>query len=484
MSTASTCATRCSWWDHVTPALKDPISAVTQAFLADPCPYKINLGVGAYRDDEGKPVVLQCVREAEAKIEASNFLESTSTALSSKLVEESAKLVYGEDSDVIKEKRFAGIPALSGTGACRLFAEFQKRFYPESRIYLPDPTWSNHRNIWREVHVPDRTFRYYHPDSKSLNFMALMDDVKNAPDGSFFLLHPCAHNPTGVDPTDEQWREISSLFKVKNHFPFFDVAYQGFASGDVEGDAKAIRIFLEDGHSIGCAQSFSKNMGLYGHRVGVLSVLCNDKIQAMAINSQLQQISRTMYGSPPIHGISIVSKILSDPDIKAIWLKEVKVYLVSSFFFRFCTLFDFHYYKDDWTDSLSIISKCYKVMATRIHRMRVILREALERLESPLNWQHITNQVGMFCFSGLNRAEVYLLEKEFHIYMTPDGRISMAGVTTKNVDYLANAIHEVTACDQDAKILHNTDAYKINTDIRFTSLGTSKTRARGMNLAL
>ncbi|GMI93070.1 aspartate aminotransferase 1 [Hibiscus trionum] len=448
MSTASTCATRRSWWDHVTPALKDPISAVTEAFLADPSPYKINLGVGAYRDDEGKPLVLQCVREAESKIAASSFLESTSTSVGSKLVMESAKLIYGEDSDVIKERRFAGIPALSGTGACRLFAEFQKRFYPESRMYLPDPTWSNHRNIWRDVHVPDQTFRYYHPDSKSLNFAALMDDVKNAPDGSFFLLHPCAHNPTGVDPTEEQWREISSLFKVKNHFPFFDVAYQGFASGDVERDAKAIRIFLEDGHSIGCAQSFAKNMGLYGHRVGCLSVLCNDKIQAMAIQSQLQQISNTMYGSPPIHGISLVSKILSDPDIKAIWLKEVKV------------------------------------MATRIRRMRVTLREALERLGSPLNWQHITNQVGMFCFSGLNRAEVYLLAKEFHIYMTPDGRISMGGVTTKNVDYLANAIHEVTACDQDAKILHNTDAYKINTDIRFTSLGTSKTRARGMNLAL
>ncbi|XP_052876426.1 aspartate aminotransferase, mitochondrial-like isoform X1 [Gossypium arboreum] len=479
ISTSTSPTRRRSWWDHVTPALKDPINAVTDAFLADPCPYKINLGVvpffslitiacsslgdsknnlgsgifqGAYRDDEGKPVVLQCVREAEGKTGATNFLcigrESTSTAISSKLVEESAKLIYGEDSDVIKERRFAGIPALSGTGACRIFAEFQKRFYPDSTIYFPDPTWSNHRNIWGDAHVPDRTFHYYHPDSKGLNFVALMDDVKNAPDGSFFLLQPCAHNPTGVDPTDEQWLEISSLFKVKNHFPFFDVAYQGFASGDVERDAQAIRIFLEDGHSIGCAQSFAKNMGLYGHRVGCLSILCNDKIQAVAIKSQLKQISNTMYGSPPIHGISLVSKILSNPDIKALWLKEVKV------------------------------------MATRIQRMRATLREALERLGSPLNWQHITNQVGMFCFSGLTRAEVDQLAKEFHIYMTHDGRISMAGVTTKNVDYVARAIHEVTASDRDIKILHNIGAYKVNTDICSTSLGTKKTRARGMNLAL
>ncbi|XP_052477783.1 aspartate aminotransferase, mitochondrial isoform X1 [Gossypium raimondii] len=427
---------RRSWWDHVTPALKDPINAVTDAFLADPCPYKINLGVGAYRDDKGKPVVLQRVREAEGKIGATNFLESTSTAISSKLVEESAKLIYREDSDVIKERRFIGIPALSGT-------IIQNLRWSHILFSLP-----SHRNIWGDAHVPGRTFHYYHPDSKGLNFVALIDDVKNAPDGSFFLLHPCAHNPTGVDPTDEQWREISSLFKVKNHFPFFDVAYQGFASGDVERDAQAIRIFLEDGHSIGCAQSFAKNLGLYGHRVGCLSILYNDKIQAVVIKSQLKQISNTMYGSPPIHSISLVSKILSNPNIKALWLKEVKV------------------------------------MATRIQIMRATLREALERLRSPLNWQHITNQVRMFCFSGLTPAEVDQLAKEFRIYMTHDGRISMAGVTTKNVDYVARAIHEVTASDRDTKILHNIGAYKVNTDICSTSLGTNKTRARGMNLAL
>ncbi|WRX20951.1 Aminotransferase [Theobroma cacao] len=450
-------ALRRSWWDHVTPAPKDPINAVTEAFLADPCPYKINLGVGAYRDDDGKPVVLQCVREAEGKIAATNFLESTCAAISSKLVEESAKLVYGEDSDVIKEGRFAGVQALSGTGACRLFAEFQRRFYPDSRIYMPDPTWSNHHNIWRDAQVTVRTFHYYHPDSKGLNFVALMDDVKNAPNGSFFLLHPCAHNPTGVDPSDEQWQEISSLFKVKNHFPFFDMAYQGFASGDLERDARAIRIFLDDGHLIGCAQSFAKNMALYGHRVGCLSLLCDDKIQAVAIKSQLQQIASTIYGSPPIHGMLAVSKILSDPDIKAIWLKEVKVYF-SSFSFLFHSLFTSIFIitciRTIGLMHLLIISTCYKDMATRVQRMRATLKEALEKLGSPLNWQPITNQVGMFCFSGLTPDEVDRLAKEFHVYMTYDGRISMAGVTTKNVDYLASAIHEVTAFDQDGKILH------------------------------
>ncbi|KAH9736879.1 Aspartate aminotransferase [Citrus sinensis] len=451
------------WWDHVAPAAKDPINGVTEAFLADPSPFKINLGVGAYRDDKGRPVVLQCVREAEAKIAGSEFLESISASVSTKMVEESVKLVYGKDSDVVKEGRSAGVQALSGTGACRLFAEFQRRFHPESHIYFPDPTWSkyvcsssfgflqvlvqffqvvkclsdneidvqisifsvievqscvlySHHNIWRDAQIPERTYHYYDPDSKSLDFAALMDDIKNAPDSSFFLFHPSAHNPTGVDPTEEQWREISYQFKVKGHFPFFDMAYQGFASGDLDKDAQAIRIFLEDEHLIGCAQSYAKSMGLYGHRVGCLSILCVDSKQAAAIRSQIQQIARAMYGSPPVHGILLVETILSDPNLKSLWIDEI--------------------------------------MADRIQRKRTTLRQNLEKLGSSLNWEHITNQLGMFCFSGLTPYQVDRLAKEFHIYMTQDGRISMAGVTTGNVNYLANAIHEVTRSEQEtAKIL-------------------------------
>lgn len=177
------------------------------------------------------------------------------------MIEESLRLAYGEDSEFIKDKRIAAVQTLSGTGACRLFADFQKRFLPDSHIYIPTPTWANHHNIWRDAQVPQRTFAYYHPESRGLDFAGLMNDIKNAPDGSFFLLHACAHNPTGVDPSEEQWREISYQFKVKNHFPFFDMAYQGFASGDPERDAKAIRIFLGNGHQIGCAQSYAKKHG-------------------------------------------------------------------------------------------------------------------------------------------------------------------------------------------------------------------------------
>ncbi|MBA0649658.1 hypothetical protein Goklo_017200 [Gossypium klotzschianum] len=363
---------------------------------------------GAYRDDNGKPVVLECVREAERRIAGNLNMEYLPMGGSVKMVEETLKLAYGENSELIKEKRIAAVQALSGTGACRLFADFQKRFCPDSQIYIPVPTWANHHNIWRDAQVPQKTYHYYHPESKGLHFAAMIDDIKNAPNGSFFLLHACAHNPTGVDPSEEQWREISHHIKAKGHFAFFDMAYQGFASGDPEKDAKAIRIFLEDGHHIGIAQSYAKNMGLYGQRVGCLSVLCEDEKQAVAVKSQLQQLARPMYSNPPVHGALIVSTILSDPDLKKQWLKEVKV------------------------------------MADRIIGMRTALRGNLEKLGSPLSWQHITNQIGMFCYSGLTPEQVDRLTNEFHIYMTRNGRISMAGVTTGNVEYLANAIHEVT----------------------------------------
>ncbi|WVZ16472.1 hypothetical protein V8G54_009454 [Vigna mungo] len=410
----SCCSSARGWWDHVRPAPKDPIVTVNEAFQSDPFPHKINLGMGTYRGDDGKPFIPQSVRDAEIKIQRCKSEESNCSAVRTKFVEECVKLAYGNDSYVVKEGLFAGVPTLSGTAACRLFAEFQRHFCPESQMYLPDPTWSNHHNIWRQAEIPVKTFHYYHPDTKGLNFSALLSDVKNAPDCSFFLLHPCAHNPTGVDPTEEQWREISYQFKVKNHFPFFDMAYQGFSSGDLDKDAVAPRIFLEDGHLIGCSQSFSKNMGLSEHKVGCLSVLCQSTKQVAALKSQLQLMSHAMYSSIPFHGISLVAKILSDPDVEALWREEIKV------------------------------------MANRIETMRTTLRQYLEKLESSFNWEHITSQVGMFCFSGLTPDQVKQLEKLFHIYMTPDGRISMAGVTTSNVAYLANAIHQVTRIHEEA----------------------------------
>lgn len=397
-----------TWWGHVEPAPKDPILGVSEAFLADKHPQKMNVGVGAYRNDDGKPVVLDCVREAERRIAGSEFMEYAPMGGLVKFNNLSIKLAYGEESAAVAENRVASVQALSGTGACRLFAEFQKRFHPESQIFIPVPTWANHHNIWKDAHVTGKAYRYYDPKTRGLDFKGLMEDVESAPGGSFFVLHACAHNPTGVDPTPEQWKEISAAFKRKNHFALFDMAYQGFASGDTERDARAIRIFMEDGHQVACAQSFAKNMGLYGQRIGCLSVVCQDDKEAVSVKSQLQLVARPMYSNPPVHGALLVSTILGDADLKAQWHTEVKM------------------------------------MADRIISMRESLRNSLESAGSKQSWEHITDQIGMFCYSGLSPEQVDRLTRDFHIYLTRNGRISMAGITSKNVDYLAHAIHDVT----------------------------------------
>lgn len=397
-----------TWWGHVQPAAKDPILGVTEAFLADTHPDKINVGVGAYRDDNGKPVVLECVRRAESRIAGREFMEYSPMGGLAAFNDLSIKLAYGDDAQVIKDKRVASVQTLSGTGACRLFAEFQKRFLPESEIFIPVPTWSNHHNIWKDAQVPGKAYRYYDPRTKGLDFAGLLEDLGNAPSGSVVLLHACAHNPTGVDPTASQWEEISALFKKKNLFALFDMAYQGFASGDPAKDAQAIRIFLADGHQIACAQSFAKNMGLYGQRIGCLSLVCADDKESLAVRSQVQQILRPMYSNPPLHGALIAMTILGDEELKALWHKEVQG------------------------------------MADRIITMRSTLRSKLEALGSTLPWNHVTEQIGMFCFSGITHEQCDKLIKDHHIYLTRNGRISIAGVTSKNVDYLANAIHSVT----------------------------------------
>jgi aspartate aminotransferase len=222
------------------------------------------------------------------------------------------------------------------------------------------------------------------------------------------LLHACAHNPTGVDPTPEQWKELSALIKKKNIFPFFDMAYQGFASGSVDKDAFAVRLFLKDGHQIALAQSFAKNMGLYGERAGAFSLITSSKEEADRTLSQLKILIRPMYSNPPIHGARIVSTILGTPELKAEWLRDVKQ------------------------------------MADRIISVRSTLKKNLESIGSQRNWQHITDQIGMFCFTGMNADQSTRLSKDFSIFLTKDGRISMAGVTSKNVEYLAHGIHEVT----------------------------------------
>lgn len=393
-------------------APKDPILGISENFLRDTDPKKMNLGVGAYRDDDGKPVVLGSVREAERRIMGSGFMEYLPIGGLKDFNAESIKLAYGDNADVIKNGQVAVVQSLSGTGSCRLMAEFQRRWMPGSKVYISVPTWSNHHNIWRDAGVEEVLYRYYKPETRGLDFDGFMEDIKNAPSGSVFLLHACAHNPTGVDPSPQQWAAISKAMKEKDHFPFFDMAYQGFASGDCDRDAQAIRIFLADGHRLGTSQSYAKNMGMYGQRIGAFSIVCDNPKEASAVESQMKAVARAMYSNPPLHGAMLVTKILQDKELKAQWYGEVKG------------------------------------MADRIISMRTLLRSHLEGLGSKWTWNHVTDQIGMFAFSGMSPEMVDALAAKHHIYMTRNGRISMAGVNTKNVEALARAMHSVISASK------------------------------------
>lgn len=323
----------------------------------------------------------------------------------------SLRLAYGADSPPLIEKRIAGLQALSGTGALRLIGAFINRFSPEGKkpaVYVPNPTWGNHNTIFNDSGLQVKSYRYYQPSTKGLDLEGLLADILAAPDKSAFVFHACAHNPTGVDPKPDQWAKISAAAKQKQHFIIVDSAYQGFASGDPKKDAIAIQQFVKDGHQIALAQSFSKNFGLYGQRIGCASFITSSPSEASNVESQLKIIARAMYSNPPIHGSRIVTTILNDPQLKKQWEVDVKE------------------------------------MADRIIKMRTLLKNELERLGSKHNWKHITEQIGMFCYSGLTPEQVDRLTNEFYIYLTRNGRISMAGVTTKDIPYLAKAIHEVS----------------------------------------
>ena len=398
-----------SMWSHVEMGPPDPILGLTEAFQKDTDAKKIGLQVGAYRGDDGKPLVLESVREAERRIyEAKMNHEYAGIVGVADFNKLSLQFAYGADSAPIAEGRVAVTQTLSGTGACRLVGEFLSRFVGAgSPIYLPSPTWGNHIPIMKDAGLEVRRYRYLDSKTNGLDFAGLMEDADAAPDGSPFMLHACAHNPTGVDPTEAQWNEISALMKRKQHKVFFDCAYQGFASGDATRDAHAIRQFVADGHSIMLSQSYAKNFGLYGERIGALSVVCADADEKARVESQLKILVRPMYSNPPVYGARIVAEVLGDPALRAQWTAECKA------------------------------------MADRIIEMRAALRSQLGAAGSKREWSHITSQIGMFAFTGLTEPEVLELRSKYHIYLTNDGRISMAGVTTGNVEYLASSIAAV-----------------------------------------
>jgi aspartate aminotransferase, mitochondrial len=398
-----------SFWKNVPQGPPDPILGISEAFRRDTSPKKVNLGVGAYRDDNNKPWVLPSVRQAEDLILKTpgdheylpiEGLESFNTA--------AIKLAY-DKSPAITDKRIAACQSLSGTGALRLGMAYIKKFYTKSNtIYIPNPTWGNHKTIAKDSGLEWKEYSYYNPDTFGLNFKGMTQDIEKAPDGSIILLHACAHNPTGVDLTPQEWDELYTLISKKNHLVFFDSAYQGFASGDIDKDAYGPRKFLSGGTQILLAQSFAKNFGLYGERIGCFSAVCIDTDEKDRVLSQIKILARPMYSNPPLYGSKIVSTVLNTPALYQQWLKDVKT------------------------------------MADRIIVMRSELVNTLKKSGSTRDWSHITKQIGMFAFTGLNPQQSQRLMNEFHVYLTMDGRISLAGLNSHNVQYVGEAIYNVT----------------------------------------
>lgn len=318
---------RCtSWWTHVELGPPDAILGVTEAFKRDDNPKKMNLGVGAYRDDAGKPYVLPSVREAERVI-VDQKLDKEYLGITGlpAFFKAAADLAFLPDSDVIKQKRNVTVQTISGTGSLRIGANFLSKYFHTNReVWLPTPSWGNHTPIFKHAGLDVKAYRYYDPSTCGFDAAGAMDDLKKIPQKSIVLFHACAHNPTGVDPSFEQWKEMSSICKERDLFPYFDMAYQGFASGDTNRDAQAMRYFVSEGHNILLSQSFAKNMGLYGERVGAFTVVCADEEEAKRVESQVKIIIRPMYSNPPLHGARIASTILTDPKLRAQWLIEVK----------------------------------------------------------------------------------------------------------------------------------------------------------------
>ncbi|CAN7989212.1 unnamed protein product [Ixodes hexagonus] len=400
----------CSWWSHVEMGPPDAILGVTEAFKKDTNPKKMNLGVGAYRDDAGKPYVLPSVRKAEeilmSRKQDKEYLPIGGLG---DFCTAAAHLAFGEDSPVLKNKLNTTVQGISGTGSLMIGAFFLGQFFKGNReIYMPTPTWGNHIPLFKRAGLTVKQYRYYDPKTCGFDFSGALQDIAKIPEGSIILLHACAHNPTGVDPKFEQWKEISRIIKSRRLFPFLDMAYQGFATGDIDRDAAAVRLFAEEGHGFAMSQSFAKNMGLYGERTGAFTLVCGSKEEADRCLSQIKIIVRPTYSNPPLHGARIAHLILTDPELRQQWLTDVKG------------------------------------MADRIISMRTRLRDGLAREGSSRNWQHITDQIGMFCFTGMTQEQVARLTKEFSVYLTKDGRISVAGISSGNVDYLAHAMHQVT----------------------------------------
>ena len=389
-------------------APKDPILGVTESFVADPNPKKINLGVGVYIDDTGKIPLLDCVQRAERamteKASPRGYLPIDGIADYDRAVQ---ALVLGKDSDAIAAGRAVTVQALGGTGGLKIGADFLRRFAPGAQVWISDPSWENHRALFEGAGFKVNTYPYYDAKTHGVDFAGMSATLESLPAGSIVVLHACCHNPTGADPTPDQWAKILETVRARGLVPFLDTAYQGFADG-IDPDGAVVRSFAATSGPLLISNSFSKSFSLYGERVGALTVLAADRDEALRVLSQLKRIIRANYSNPPTHGGQIVAMVLTSPELRALWEAELAT------------------------------------MRNRIKLMRATLVERLHEHIPNADFHFVLDQRGMFSYSGLTRDQVGRLRREFSVYAVETGRICVAALNSRNVEDVARAIAAVS----------------------------------------
>ena len=394
-------------FEKVATAPADPILGLTEAFKQDPRPHKINLGVGIYKNEAGETPVLDSVKRAEDLLlkneKTKSYLSIEGYAAYGRCVQ---GLLFGEDSEIISSARAVTAQAPGGTGALRTAADFMVKHLGIKRIWVSNPTWANHGNIFTTAGLEVVSYDYYNADSKTMDFDAMVASLGQVAAEDAVLFHGCCHNPTGIDPTAEQWQTLAALAAERQFLTLFDFAYQGFAAG-IDEDAKGLRIFAEHNRELLIASSFSKNFGLYNERVGAVTLVANDQQTAQSAFSQIKAGIRANYSNPPAHGAAVVTTILENPELRQQWVGEVAE------------------------------------MRQRIHEMRELFVTTLTDKGASGDFSFITRQNGMFSFSGLSKEQVARLKDEFAVYIVGSGRISVAGMTKSNMDALCKAIAAV-----------------------------------------
>ncbi|HLU00478.1 MAG TPA: amino acid aminotransferase [Burkholderiaceae bacterium] len=396
-----------SLFESVELAPRDPILGLNEQFNADTRQGKVNLGVGVYYDDEGRIPLLKAVHKAEvARVEAAaprGYLPIEGISAYNKGAQ---RLLLGEASPLLNSGRVLTAQALGGTGALKLGADFLKWLKPEAKVVISNPSWENHRALFERAGFQVDTYPYYDPATHGLNFEGMRKALSELPAGTIVVLHACCHNPTGVDPSFDQWKEIAQVIKEKDLVPFLDIAYQGFGEG-IEEDAAVVRMFADQEITMLVSSSFSKSFSLYGERVGALTLICDSSEEGERVMSQLKRVIRTNYSNPPTHGGTVVASVLNTPELYELWTQELAG------------------------------------MRERIRSMRSQLVEKLKENGVNQDFSFVLQQRGMFSYSGLTKEQVDVLREEHGVYAVASGRICVAALNSRNIDYVAKAIAAV-----------------------------------------